>query len=77
MIACSLSALSAGYFVFAHASAQKAGEVHQIGRIVGIIVILVALGGTICGVACKAGKADCGMKAAKSSYCPITARLVK
>ena len=77
MIACSLLALSAGYFVFAHASGQKAGDVRQIGRIAGIIVMLVALVGTVCGVACKAGKADCGMRAAKSSYCPITARLLK
>ena len=51
MIACSLLALSAGYFVFAHASGQKAGDVRQIGRIAGIIVMLVALVGTVCGVA--------------------------
>lgn len=77
MIACSLLALSAGYFVFAHASAQKAEEVRQVGRIAGIVVMLIALIGTICGVMCKSNQDGCGMKAARGSHCSMKARLVQ
>ena len=73
MIAFTLLVIAAGYFVFAHASAQK-GEVKTVGRIVGLIIMILALAGVACGICYKAkgmcGGGDMMMK----SYCPMKGR---
>lgn len=75
MISCSLLVLAVGYFVFAHATSQK-GEVQTVGRILGIVIILAALAGVACGVACKSSSMSCGMsgKHMMKGFCPIKSR---
>ena len=67
----SLWTLALGYFVFAHASALK-GEVKSVGRIVGLVVMVLALSGVFCSTACKtkAMSYDMGSK----WVCPMTGR---
>lgn len=75
MIAFSLLVMAAGYFVFAHASAQK-NDVRSFGRIIGILIVIASLLGVVCGVQCKASGPGCGMmggsmKMHGKSFCPI------
>ncbi|OGW83274.1 MAG: hypothetical protein A3C47_02750 [Omnitrophica bacterium RIFCSPHIGHO2_02_FULL_51_18] len=81
VIAGSLIALSLGYKVFLDATKEK-GSTRSFGRILGTLVIIIALCGTVCGILYKvcsySGKADCKLMSKcahvgsmMSSICPM------
>ncbi len=55
-----LISLSLGYFVFLYASREK-NEVKTVGRLVGIVVIVLSLSGVLCSTVCMIKKGSCGM----------------
>ncbi len=70
LITGTLLSLTAGYFVFAHASAQKA-DVKQIGRVIGLLIIGASLVGLVCSTLCMAKRSGCGMMSRGGAVCPM------
>ncbi len=76
-----LIALGFGFKIFAEASANAKKSVRQLGRLVGIVIMLVSFLGTLCGITCavRYGKMYCpfGGKTSMwggSKMCPITGK---
>jgi len=63
-----LIALGFGFKIFAEASANNKKSVKQLGRLIGIIIMVISLFGTICTVWCAA---KCGLTGYGSYFCPL------
>ena len=71
--AISLIALGVGYMVFLNASKEK-GNIRQIGRIIGAVIIVLSILSGIYMAKCKMD--TCSMYG-KAPMCPITAKSLK
>ena len=69
MVSLGLIALGTGYIVYVNASREKEG-LKLLGQVIGIVVMVAALGSVICGAARCAYK-----NSGSTSQCPIMAKM--
>ena len=63
-----------GYWVLERASMHKTGDLKRVGKVLGWLIILVSVAGTVCNVWCLASwkMGSCSMPAKKSGWCPFS-----
>ena len=66
-----LIAMGVGYLVFLKAS-KEAGSLRQVGRVIGAVIVAVAILTGVCGMRCKMG-GKCYFSA-KAPMCPVTVK---
>ena len=71
-----LIAMGLGFKVFAEATANGKKTIRQLGRLVGIFMMVVSLLGTICAISCAAKYGQSGYGFMGGKMCPLTGKFI-